>query len=79
MMSRLLSLALERNCCSLEHEGYSLPFLKKLVEEDFKRQIVIINVNGNLDVVTLRSTAAKILKDFQNSSKVRPTNYIAFS
>ena len=40
--------------------------MKKHVEEDFKRQIVITNVNGNVDVVTLRLTATKILKDFQN-------------
>ena len=49
-----------------ELEGYSLPYLKNCVEEDFKRQIVITSVNRNVDVVTFHTTAAKILQDFQN-------------
>ena len=46
-----------------EREGYSLPYLKKRVEGNFKGKIVITNVNGNV-VVTFHSTAAKILQDF---------------
>ena len=51
-----------------EREGYSSPYLKKHAEEDFKGQIqrVITNVNGKVDVVTFRSTAAKILQEFRN-------------
>ena len=40
--------------------------MKKDDEEDFKGQIVLTNGNGNVGVVTFRSTAAKILQDFQN-------------
>lgn len=46
-----------------EHKYYSSPE-KKRVEEDFKGQIVIQNVNGNVGVVIFCSTAAEILQDF---------------
>ena len=46
-----------------ERESYRL---KKRVEKDFKGEIVIININGNVDVVRFHSTASKILQDFQN-------------
>ena len=39
--------------------------MKKHIEDDFKGQIVITNVNGNPDVITFTSTASKILQDFQ--------------
>ena len=46
-------------------DSYDSRYLKKRIEEDFEGKIVITNVNGNSDVVTFRSTAAKILQDFQ--------------
>ena len=49
-----------------ERKGCSSPYFKLRVQEDFKGQIVKSNVNENVDVVTFRSTAAKILQDFQN-------------
>ena len=49
-----------------ERKGCSSPYFKLRVQEDFKGQIVRSNVNENVDVVTFRSTAAKILQDFQN-------------
>ena len=49
-----------------ELEGYSSPYLKNRVEEDFKRKIVITSVNRNVDVVTFHTTATKVLQDFQN-------------
>lgn len=49
-----------------ELEGYSSPYLKNRVEEDFKRKIVITSVNRNVVVVTFHTTAAKVLQDFQN-------------
>ena len=36
------------------------------VEKYFTGQILIANINGHVDVVTFRSTAAKILQNFQN-------------
>ena len=48
-----------------ERECYSSSYLKKCVEEDFKGQIVITNVNGNVDVVTFHSTAAKACRTFR--------------
>ena len=38
----------------------------KVFVEDFKEQLVITNGNGNVDVATLHSTAAKILQEFQS-------------
>ena len=46
-------------------DAYSLPHLKKRIKEDFEGKIVITTVDGNPDVVTFRSTAAKILQDFE--------------
>ena len=46
-------------------EGYSSPYLKKCVEEDFRGQTVTANVNRNVAVVTFHSTAAKICRTFR--------------
>ena len=51
---------------AIERERYRSCHLKKHVEEDFKGQILITNVNGNVDVATFRSTTAEILQDLQN-------------
>ena len=51
-----------------EREGYSSPYLKKRAEEVFKGQFVITNVIENFDAATFRSTAAKMLNDFQNTN-----------
>ena len=48
-------------------DGYSKIYLKKRIEEGFQGQVVITNVYGNPDVITFRSTASKLLLDFQKS------------
>ena len=46
-------------------DAYDARYLKKRIEDDFKGQIVITNVNGNPDAITFTSTASKILQDVQ--------------
>ena len=50
-------------------DSYSATYMKKKLEKHFGRSIIITEINGKHNVVTLRSTAASILHEFYERQK----------
>lgn len=52
-----------------EAGGYTAQYLKKKLKETFGEDIIFTDIQGKLDIVSLKRTASKILHDFFVSSK----------
>ena len=50
-------------------DSYTLKYIKKRITEHFGNNVIITEVNGKLNVVTLRSNAASILHEFYDRPK----------
>jgi hypothetical protein len=48
-------------------EAYSVKYMKQKLMSYFGDELVISNVHGRSDVVTVKATAAKILQQFKDS------------
>ena len=53
----------------LSGDIYSVTYMKKKLEEHFRESIIITEINGKQNVVTLRNTASSILHDFYKRQK----------
>ena len=46
------------------HETFTTKWIKHKLQEQLKDEIVITEINGKPNIVTFRTTAAKILQNF---------------
>ena len=46
------------------HEAFTTKWIKHILQEQLKDQIVITEINGKANVVTFQTTTAKILQNF---------------
>ena len=52
-----------------EYEAYSLSYMKATLLDHYERKIMISNMNGKQNIVTLINTATVILAEFHKTSK----------